>query len=102
MTLMKIQRKKEKQKLFIKNFREDTFVKLQDETVLALGTARTFYGLTDQFPLDTLFTRSSQADKIRKIYYTNLSLTNLLFEPSLNLRIINCGVRIFNYEKKKE
>jgi len=89
----------EKKRKAVKEFGEDTFIKLQGDTLaLFEETVRPFYGISDQFPRDNLFTRSSQANKI---YFSNPFIMNMIFEP-IKLRVINSGIRIFTNEKKKK
>ena len=60
---------------------------------------KNYYGLIDEFPLEQLITKSETE---KKINYISTGVYNFLkTDKRNNLTIINCGVKIFGFNKLK-
>jgi len=88
---------------YSKELSEEPFEIISGSTLSSVCVrVRAFFGIPDTFPLETLFTRSSQATKL---YFANPAIRQFIYNKTspdqLNLRIINCGIRIFSNDNKK-
>jgi len=83
-----------------KSFGEEPFCIVSGSTLQSLiSSTRPFYGLSPNLPLETLFTRSTRANKL---YFGNSAICHFIRNSHANkLRIINAGVRIFTFDDKK-
>ncbi|KAK1287635.1 hypothetical protein QJS10_CPB19g01409 [Acorus calamus] len=75
----------------------DPVVFFRDE--LTINSIRTFYGISECFPLDDhLVTRNSDAQHVKRIYYVSDSVRdvlNLNFQVGQQLKITSLGLKIF-------
>ncbi|EGC37420.1 hypothetical protein DICPUDRAFT_30335 [Dictyostelium purpureum] len=74
-------------------FYEEPFQLLSEEMKTQLNVAKEFYGLTDEFPMNNLLSRS---DNSQKVYWASDSVMEIIKNPeNKRLKIINCALKVF-------
>lgn len=75
----------------------DPVVFFRDEKII--NSVRSFYGISDLFPLDGhLVTRNSDANHVKRIYYVSKSAQDILelnFKVGQKLKITSLGLKVF-------
>lgn len=75
----------------------DPVVFFRDENTI--NSIRSFYGISDLFPLDgSLVTRNSDANHVKRIYYISKSVHDILelnFKVGQKLKITSLGLKVF-------
>lgn len=82
----------------------DPVVFFKDEATI--NSIRSFYGISDSFPLDDhLVTRNDDANHVKRIYYISKSVRDTLhlnFQAGQRLKITSLGLKIFERQGSKE
>ncbi|KAG0476257.1 hypothetical protein HPP92_013098 [Vanilla planifolia] len=82
----------------------DPVVLFRDESMIE--SIRSFYGISDSFPMDGhLVSRSSDANHVKRIYYISKSVHDVLqlnFKVGQKLRIASLGLKVFERQTSKD
>ncbi|KAG0476269.1 hypothetical protein HPP92_013110 [Vanilla planifolia] len=82
----------------------DPVVLFRDESMIE--NIRSFYGISDSFPMDGhLVSRSSDANHVKRIYYISKSVHDVLqlnFKVGQKLRIASLGLKVFERQTSKD
>ncbi|KAK8968973.1 hypothetical protein KSP40_PGU012330 [Platanthera guangdongensis] len=82
----------------------DPVVFFRDENTI--NSIRSFYGISDVFPLDShLVTRNCDANHVKRIYYISESVRDILelnFKVGQKLKITSLGLKVFERQASKD